>query len=83
MSSYLSHHPQEVLLAQFSLYVHRGGLKHRSFHLISVGVNSVGLQRGCSISTEGLVPLENLQLAGLPLVVSVVVVLTCNFTAEF
>ena len=22
-----SHHPQEVLLAQFSLYVHKGGLK--------------------------------------------------------
>ena len=29
-----SHHPQEVLLAQFSLYVHKGGLKPDSFHLI-------------------------------------------------
>ena len=28
-----SHHPQEVLLAQFSLYVHKGGLKLDSFHL--------------------------------------------------
>ena len=28
-----SHHPQEVLLAQFSLYVHKGGLKPDSFHL--------------------------------------------------
>ena len=28
-----SHHPQEVLLAQFSLYVHKGGLKPASFHL--------------------------------------------------
>ena len=26
------HHPQEVLLAQFSLYVHKGGLKPDSFH---------------------------------------------------
>ena len=29
-----SHHPQEVLLAQFSLYVHKGGLKPNSFHFI-------------------------------------------------
>ena len=28
-----SHHPQEVILAQFSLYVHKGGLKSNSFHL--------------------------------------------------
>ena len=27
-----SHHPQEVLLAQFSLYVHKVGLKPDSFH---------------------------------------------------
>ena len=32
MSSHSSHHPQEVLLAQFSLYVHKGGLKPDSFH---------------------------------------------------
>ena len=31
-SSQSSHHPQEVLLAQFSLYVHKGGLKPDSFH---------------------------------------------------
>ena len=30
-----SHHPQEVLLAQFSLYVHKGGLKPDSFHFIA------------------------------------------------
>ena len=30
-----SHHPQEVLLAQFSLYVHKGGLKPDSFHFAS------------------------------------------------
>ena len=34
MSSQSSHHPQEVLLAQFSLYVHKGGLKPYSFHFI-------------------------------------------------
>ena len=33
MSSHSSHQPQEVLLAQFSLYVHKGGLKPDSFHL--------------------------------------------------
>ena len=34
VSSQLSHHPQEVLLAQFSLYVHTSGLKPDSFHFI-------------------------------------------------
>ena len=29
-----SHHPQEVLLAQFSLYVHKRGLKPDSFHFL-------------------------------------------------
>ena len=32
MSSQSSHHPQKVLLAQFSLYVHKGGLKPDLFH---------------------------------------------------
>ena len=47
VSSQSSHHPQEVLLAQFSLYVHKGGLKPDSFHLdrvsetqLQVGENS-------------------------------------------
>ena len=31
VSSQSSHHPQEVLLTQFSLYVHKGGLKPDSF----------------------------------------------------
>ena len=35
VSSQSSHHPQEVLLAQFSLYVHKGGLKPDSFHFSS------------------------------------------------
>ena len=34
VSSHSSHHPQEVLLAQFSLYVHKDGLKPDSFHFI-------------------------------------------------
>ena len=34
VSSQSSHHLQEVLLAQFSLYVHKGGLKPDSFHFI-------------------------------------------------
>ena len=36
VSSQSSHHPQEVLLAQFSLYVHKDGLKPDSFHFISL-----------------------------------------------
>ena len=32
VSSQLSHHPQEVILAQFSLHVHKGGLNPDSFH---------------------------------------------------
>ena len=34
VSSHSSHYPQDVLLAQFSLYVHKGGLKPDSFHFI-------------------------------------------------
>ena len=34
VSSQSSHHPQEVLLAQFSLYVHKGCLKPDSFHFL-------------------------------------------------
>ena len=36
VSSQSSHHPQEVLLAQFSLYVHKGGLKPDSFHSLYI-----------------------------------------------
>ena len=35
VSSQSSHHPKEVLQAQFSLYVHKGGLKPDSFHFQS------------------------------------------------
>ena len=36
VSSQSSHHPQGVLLAQFSLYVHKGGLKPDSFHFCPI-----------------------------------------------
>ena len=36
VSSQSSHHPQEVLLAQSSLYVHKDGLKSDSFHFIFI-----------------------------------------------
>ena len=39
VSSQSSHHPQEVLLAQFSLYVHKGGLKPDSFHFYYIIVS--------------------------------------------
>ena len=39
VSSQSSHHPQEVLLAQFSLYVHKSGLKPDSFHFIYASSN--------------------------------------------
>ena len=33
VSSHSSHHPREVILVKFSLYVHKCGLETRSFHL--------------------------------------------------
>ena len=36
VSSQSSHQPQEFLLAQFSLYVNKGGLKPDSFHFIQI-----------------------------------------------
>ena len=57
VSSQSSHHPQDVLLAQFCLYVHTGGLKPDSFHfsrdkiIVTIGLlyNSSGIygQRKC------------------------------------
>ena len=42
VSSQSSHHPQEILLAQFSLYVHKGGLKPDSFHFATATQPQVG-----------------------------------------
>ena len=36
VSSHSFHHLQDVLLAQFSLHVHKGGLKPYSFHFLPV-----------------------------------------------
>ena len=41
VSSQSSHHPQEVLPAQFSLYVHKGGLKPDSFHFIFLFMTAI------------------------------------------
>ena len=50
VSSQSSHHPQEVLLAQFSLYVHKGGLKPDSFHYnIWSSWSSTGFTLSCAI----------------------------------
>ena len=48
VSSQSSHHPQEVLLAQFSLYVHKGGLKPDSFHFYSPIFSDMTVQRNVS-----------------------------------
>ena len=45
VSSHSSHHPQEVLLAQFSLYVHKGGLKPDSFHFYRACVCDHGTKK--------------------------------------
>ena len=60
VSSQSYHHPQEVLLAQFSLYVHKGGLKTDSFYFIVCATQYFGcwsrstkwhvLQRSCKVS---------------------------------
>ena len=47
VSSQSSHHPQEVLLAQFSLYVHKGGLKPDSFHFIFIYNRWLRYKLGC------------------------------------
>ena len=64
VSSQSSHHPQEVLLAQFSLYVHKGGLKPDSFHLIMRDPHYGGM---CFKSVKTLVALHsrNVELLGL------------------
>ena len=45
VSSQSSHHPQEVILAQFSLYVHKGGLMPDSFHFHFVRLEGRGKYR--------------------------------------
>ena len=56
VSSQSSHHPQEVLLAQFSLYVHKGGLKPDSFHFISMLFIHPSLRAGYMFSIASNTP---------------------------
>ena len=51
VSSQSSHHPQEVLLTQFSLYVHKGGLKPDSFHLTQPTDVTHGYESDSPVST--------------------------------
>ena len=55
VSSQSSHHPQEVILAQFSLYVHKGGLKPDSFHFIyqRISYGCLDLTRKWSFQENG------------------------------
>ena len=34
LSSHISHHPQDILLVQFILHVHKGGIKPHSFNYV-------------------------------------------------
>ena len=47
VSSQSSHHPQAVLLALFSLYVHKGSLKPDSFHFISLANQITDIGKIC------------------------------------
>ena len=62
VSSQSFHHPQEVLLAQSSLYVHKGGLKPDSFHFISFLALFYGL---CFIFLSSQTTLVNLGVEGI------------------
>ena len=68
VSSQSSHHPQEVLLAQFSLYVHKGGLKPDSFHLLHLSaINLYGYGAGGETSPVFCEKLDPSGLLGLDL----------------
>ena len=61
VSSKSSHHPQEVLLAKSSLYVHKSGLKPDSFHspggrymLVKVAVSSAAQKHRAFNTKVGL-----------------------------
>ena len=65
-----SHHPQEVLLAQFSLYVHKGGLKPDSFHFCTRCRCRVGLMVTNNVYSEPAVGVAQISVrprAHLPL----------------
>ena len=62
VSSHSSHHPQEVLLAQFSLYVHRSGLKPDSFHFIFIKIYTMYFKRSCSVVQSQKTVADNKQI---------------------
>ena len=51
VSSQSSHHPQEALLVQLSLYVHKGGLQPDSFHFTSCSECEGVHCKNCSADT--------------------------------
>ena len=66
VSSQSSHHPQEVLLAQFSLYVHKGGLKPDSFHFLDQTYRSWELFLHNYVSLESRkIELDSILFAGI------------------
>ena len=56
VSSHTSHHPQGGLMAQFSLHVHKGGIKPHWFHFISTIhvhgpiLDSIFLKKSCPMA---------------------------------
>ena len=59
VSSQSSHHPQEVLLAQLSLYVHKVGLNPDSFHFHSRGQrNTISWARNAISCTRNTISCE-------------------------
>ena len=59
VSSQSSHHPQEVLLAQFSLYVHKGGLKPDSFHFFTLMLAGPWTIECCTLTKYYGRPIKN------------------------
>ena len=63
VSSHSSHHPQEVLLAQFSLYVHKSGLKPDSFNWLRY-IDPMWVHYWASVADGG--PILNQHLVNVP-----------------
>ena len=78
VSSQSSHHPQEVLLAQFSLYVHKGGLKPDSFHFCQASLRVRGCQLIFLVCVMRLSYFHCLHLTVLQLLV-----LLCSFALDW
>ena len=55
VSSHSSHHPQEVLLAKFSIYVHKGGIQFHSFYLSVLGKMCKRKSEICQAQLYGII----------------------------